>query len=468
MTFLALKKNLLLATVITGICSSAFASAAYDITNIGGSSSRDIENGQIVRATSNSDFSSNIILGSGNSETVIAENVSGAGSLNLSGGAVYWTTAAFIDGNLERTLHVYESGETSVVVTSANEMRGFSYDDEGNVAWVEMVNGGNEVFYYNGLSITQITSGHTGFTISDDDRNIHTDNGNVVWREGFTLFMWNGISTQQASLEDQRISRFASLDGDKLVYISQDASTNLSEVFAYQSGSLTQLTYNGVSKTKVLAEDGMIAYQVSNITCSSCIQSSDLYKLENGSSTLLSERSVTVDIDGDKVVWTEGLSLDINDALYVNENGATTQIESTGPRFNSMMAEGNQIVWTTGNSAQGGSETMLAGPAAEQVVVVNLGAEHSVTQIDLSETVVVEVSQWVGWTWSPNVIGFGFSSGDGAPINGFSVVDSEGNSHELYGYWTSINQPFFWETVTLTIPAQPGRVISVQWWATAE
>jgi len=458
------KKSLLLATVISSLCFGSAAMAGYDINSIGESLTRDLENGVVVKSVRNTDFTVNIVLVDGTNETLIAENSSGSEHLNLSNGIVYWISSQIVDGNLERTLNAAQYGTTTVIHTSANRIGGFSYDDEGNVAWVEHINGGNEVFYYDGTSITQITTGHTNFAISDDTRNIHTQNGNVVWGESQALYLWNGYSVEKISPEGQSLGQFASLDANTVTWIASDAITSASEVFQYdffqdQEGVLTQLTNDGEPKNDVLTKDGITTYQVSNGHIG--IPSDDLYVIENGNPELLSIRSVSVDIDNGKVVWTEGQSLDINGELFQYENGLTTQIDTNGMRANSMMAEGGHILWV--NS---GSETWLASPAAEQETpVINLGGEHGVTEIDLSEATTIQVSQWSPWSWTPSNIGFGFSPADNMTLNGIVAIDSDGNSHNLADYWAAVNRPFSWEPIRLTLPAVPGRVINVQWWA---
>ena len=470
------RKNLLVATAIAGLAYGSSAMAAFDIQALaetkGGFADRDLENGQVVNASLSATGTKIVLINNGQ-EIEIVDSPAVKNDVNLSNGIVYWTEVDRVDGEFIDTLYSYDNGAITAVTDSVTGKEGFSYDDNGNVAWVEWVDGANELFFYDGVSITQVTEGHTGFQLSSFSKNITVADGKIVWGESNTLLMWDGQNISQISPADQTRQSWASFDGDSVVWTGTTATT-INQVFQYKDGVVTLLTDASNSpdgsKTNARVEEGVITYQ--RVTSFLGSAPDELYVIENGESVLLTSVSVNdAQVDDGKIYWTEGTAADTPSSLFEHSNGVTTQIETDPGLIIGLEADNGYIIW---NTVAWPAPTMvvLASPVSDDddndTVLVNLGGEHSVTTLDLSEDLTIEVSAWSAWTWTPGVIGFGFTSADQYPLDGVVAFDADGNSYDLSGYWSPMSLPFNWEPVQLTIPAQPGRSIRVQWWAAGE
>lgn len=467
------RKNLLLATAIAGLAFSSSAFAAFDIQALaetkGGYADRDLENGVVVNA-SLSDQGTKIALLNDGQETVIIDSASVKSDVNLSNGIVYWTEVDRIDDEFIDTLYSYENGAIASITDSSSAKDGFSYDDNGNVAWVESVDGANELFFYDGVSVTQVTEGHVGFTLSSYSKNISVAGGKIVWGESNTLLMWDGQNITQISPADQTRQSWASFDGDSVIWSGTNATVS-NEIFEYKDGAVTQLTDTtnspSGSKANARVEEGIVTFQRATSFLGSAPD--ELYVIENGQAVLLTSVSVNdAQVDDGKIYWTEGTAADTPASLFEHSNGVTTQIETTPGLITGLEADNGYIIW---NAIAYPNPTMvtLASPVSDnETVTVNAGSEHTVTTLDLTEDVTIEFSQWSDWSWNPVALGLGFTSADQYSLDGIVGFDADGNSHSLSGYWSPLSLPFTWAPVTLTIPAQPGRSIRVQWWATGE
>ena len=98
-------------------------------------------------------------------------------------------------------------------------------------------------------------------------------------------------------------------------------------------------------------------------------------------------------------------------------------------------------------------------------VKVDMGVDGTTSRLDLTKKNQLIITDAIDFgQWGPKGITFGFSSVDGHALNGIEVLDSDGNSYDLNGWWSVIDRPLGAEPITLLLPEQPGRVINVQWW----
>jgi len=314
------KKNLLLAAAISGLTFGSSAWADYDIQNLGERNSYDLEAGVVAKSVYSEDGSDLVLINNG-VETVIASNEYSISDVGLSNGSVYWTESNSVGGVWMRDLFKYENGTEIQVTENARSKEGFAYDGQGNAAWIEdegeAPNVIRNVYYYNGSEVVQITDNNAGFGINA--QSINVSGNTVVWLENSTIKMWDGNEVTQISPAGQLNVQFPNFDGNSVAWLAKDDISGRYEVFQYEDGVVAQLTDDGAGqfgiKQSLRLEDGIISYEV-NVNPYVGSVSDHLYIIQDGEHIKLSERAVASDIDGGKVIWTEGDAADTPDSLF--------------------------------------------------------------------------------------------------------------------------------------------------------
>ncbi|BCE03681.1 hypothetical protein [Marinicellulosiphila megalodicopiae] len=466
------KTSVVLATILAGLTFSSPVMAEFNTQVLnetkGGYSDRDLESG-LVANSSLSALGTKISLIESGQAFVVVDSSTIKEDINISNGTLYWSETVFTDGELIATLFSYKNNSITAITSSNTDKSGFSYDDHGNVAWVEQVNNANEIFFYDGVSVRQITSGNVGYSVNDYSKNIHVADGKIVWGQSGAIFLWDGFTTTQITPTNHSINSWTSFDGESVVWIgSNDTVSN--EVFQYNSQGLSQVTnvYNSPSGVKVnaLIEDNVITFQRS--VSSFGFVPKELYTFVNGESVLLSESSVNdAQVDAGNLYWTEGNAADTPTELFEYSNGITTQIETSAGFITGLDADDGFLIWNTINYPNPTTLTIASPVTTTDSEIINLGAEHSFTTLDLSEEITIEVIAGNNWNWDPSLITFGFTSSQQS-LDGIVVIDSLNNSYNLNGYWSPVSLGFRNDSITLTIPAQPGKTINVHWWAAGQ
>ena len=471
-TLKTVKHSLLtLSAVIAYSAQGAWAD--YTLSSLGQARDYAMAQGAVAKIEQ-AESSSKVVLINEGGNVVLRDSTAAKSDIGLSvntdngDNSVYWLETDLVDGELARTIYRSFDGLITSVVSSANTKDGLTYDDAGNVAWVETLDSGNEIFFFDGTQITQVTSGHTNFAISGNDRTLQMVNGEIVWLESSSIFKWDGSSALQVSPIGQQVVGWPSFDGETVVWTARDSQSGRTEVFSENNGTVSQVTNDGPTQVGVkfdaIIGDGLISYQVA--TSSIGALPDQLFIIENGTARQLTEQVVnSVSIDAGKVVWTEGAAADTPDALFEYIDGVTSEIDTGATRITGVDADDGFIIWNDIPDFPEPNELILATPnATEPGDEINLGSENTSTIINLDESRTLVASDWNYQNWTPTSLHFGFTSEDGMPLDGITVVGTDGVNHPLSSYWSTVREDFTGEPVSFTILAIPGRTIRIIWW----
>ncbi|PCK06159.1 MAG: hypothetical protein COA42_17530 [Alteromonadaceae bacterium] len=462
------------ATIAGAACFSHASLAGYTIEQVDfanvGFNAIDTENGQVLVAVAHDQFASwKVSLYEDGNETLISDSSTKKDNVGISDGVYYWTentneSAATVD-----ELYQFKNGNITQITNTGRKKQIFKYDG-GQASWYEEVDGRRQVFYYDGSEVIQVTNISAGSLAVNNGRNLHLDNGEIAYlfvdtSNVLSVYYWNGLESTLVSQPGVRAIR-PNLEDGTIVWIADAPDSMCDEVYKYQDGLISQVTFdsstlNGCLKTNSQIKDGTISWQNWKDHTG---QNFDLYiQDDNGAALRISDQfqgGGYAQFDNGKVYFTEGVS-GTPSSIFEYDNGTTSLIH-VGPNTVAMKAKDGHVIWREG------FDTLLVMLASPDLVDtdLNLGAEHSENFITVNGNTTVHASQWSGWNWTPTYLEVGIEAVDGLPLDGITVTDESGRTWDLSGNSGAVAQTFTWNSRNVVIHTETSRELKVLWWAT--
>lgn len=213
----------------------------------------------------------------------------------------------------------------------------------GDAVWSE--NG--EIFFYDGTTITQITS----TTFGNQDPEID-ELGNIVWRgtltpggdsEGSTqeIFLWDGSSIMQLT-NNSYSDRLPRISNGKVVWEAMGFGGTDSEIFLFDGSSVTQLTNNSFDDSDPRISGNGDVFWVGEAGAPNAGQ--EIFRFDGTSITRLTnnayaDRGPRVN-DVGQAVWTGDNQIFLFDGVSVSQ--FTTSLQNSQPDIN----DAGQISWS--------------------------------------------------------------------------------------------------------------------------
>jgi len=481
------KLNVLAAAVAaTSLFASATAlSAEYDVQAIdasdvtasAGQAKYDMEEGKFASVGSNN-TSIEVFDLETNQKTVIADNGASKSNVGMSGGVAFWTEGVVVGHDtsgvlIADQLYKFENGSVTQITDDQFSKKGFTYDN-GQATWFQNEEaasgrfGKANLYVYDGTDVAQASDDADTVTKFDNNyKSIKMDNGQVVYSAGNAIYLWDGFANTKIT-PDTYNAEFADIDNGVVVFSAQIDGQEDEQVYKYENGTIEAVT------SEVLGYTGFYKHSIESTQIDGGVISWEIYDRQFQRSELfVSENGVTTQIDTDmaygdavlsngNVYWKNGAA-QVGSTVMSYVDGEVSEVYATG-MVTGLDASGGDVMLFDNTSGIQTWHLASEAPEAEETTVINLGSEHAHTYIYLDKPVTIVVDQWSGWSWTPGNIGIGISTTDGSELHGLEVRDSDGNVYNLNTWWDSVTRPFYWEPVTLTIPAQH-RAIRVEWWA---
>jgi len=349
-------KKIALAAAISGICMSQSAIADYTLQTVSlgqnSNGSYDMESGKVIKLDS-SNTGQKVVLIDGAIETTIKDSSAIKSDIGLSNNTAFWTEFTYdpVAGEGYDELYNAKDGIVSQLTNTGTAKEGFTYSD-GKAAWVEKVNGHNQLFLFDGTTVNQITNVSTDVYISSGStKSINMQGDQIAFNayvnsENAVYHYANG-SSQRISPVGMNVS-WSDIDNGVIVWTGINTDGN-DEVFKWENGTVTQITHNGDSGYRDKIDAQINGNQITwKVLTDQTRQVAELYVRENDTTILLSANvQGNTQIMGEgKIIWTEGISGTPN-SVHEYANGISEEIH-TGLNPIGLDISGDYVSWREG------------------------------------------------------------------------------------------------------------------------